>query len=120
MEHALPEWNETPGPEVRGYGRTEPRSSVRGVILTILALALLIASCGGDDKPAAKPDSQGDGRTPITFVTKSGKKPTLYAEIAQTIPELNVGLSKRPSDAGPVSCCTAVLRRSKADARPIC
>jgi len=36
-------------------------------------------------------------------VTKSGKKPTLYAEIAQTIPELNVGLSKRdsiPPDVG--------------------
>jgi len=36
-------------------------------------------------------------KTPITFVTRSGKKPTLYAEIAQTIPELNLGVSKRES-----------------------
>ncbi len=72
--------------------------------LLIVPLLLLVASCSGDDdKPASKPGSQGDGRTPITFVTKSGKKPTLYAEIAQTIPELNLGLSKRdsmPPDVG--------------------
>src|SRR5688572_27639482 len=70
----------------------------------MLALAFLVASCGGDDKPSGPPPgNQGDGRTPLTFATKSGKKPTLYAEIAQTIPELNVGLSKRqsmPPDVG--------------------
>jgi uncharacterized membrane protein (UPF0127 family) len=66
-------------------------------------VALLVA-CGGDDNPPGpQPGSQGDGRTAISFVTKSGKKPTLYAELAQTIPELNVGLSKRqslPPDVG--------------------
>jgi hypothetical protein len=74
-------------------------------LLLVSLLILLAASCGGDDKPAATPipDKQADGRTPITFTTRSGKKPTLYAEIAQTIPELNVGLSKRlgmPPDVG--------------------
>src|SRR4051812_39047356 len=99
MEHVLPGWNEKLPPEVRGYGRTQPRLSSRGVFFTLLALAFLIASCGGDDaKPApTPPNTQADGRTPISFVAKSGKKPTLYAEIAQTIPQLNVGLSKRDS-----------------------
>ena len=72
-------------------------------LLTVPIFLLLVACGGDDDKPVTKSGSQGDGRTPITFVTKSGKKPTLYAEIAQTIPELNVGLSKRdsiPPDVG--------------------
>ena len=66
-------------------------------LLLLSIVVLLVVSCGGDDKPATKPGSQGDGRTSIPFVTKSGKKPVIYAEIAQTIPELNVGLSKRGS-----------------------
>jgi uncharacterized protein len=73
-------------------------------ILLLAPLLILLIACGGDDKPSGpQPGSQGDGRTAITFETKSGKKPTLYAEIAQTIPELNVGLSKRqslPPDVG--------------------
>ena len=75
----------------------------RTSLALIVPLIFLLVACGGDDKPAAKPGNQGDGRTPLTFVTKSGKKPTLYAEIAQTIPELNVGVSKResmPPDVG--------------------
>jgi uncharacterized membrane protein (UPF0127 family) len=73
--------------------------------LLLLPFVLVLAACGADDKPSATatPDKQAEGRTPITFVTTSGKKPTLYAEIAQTIPELNVGLSKRdslPRDVG--------------------
>ena len=75
----------------------------RTSVALVVPLLLLLVACGGDDKPAAKPGSQGDGRTPLTFVTKSGKKPTLYAEIAQTIPELNLGVSKResmPPDVG--------------------
>jgi uncharacterized membrane protein (UPF0127 family) len=68
-------------------------------------LVLLVACGGGDDKPTATPtpNPQAEGRTALAFEAKSGKKPTLYAELAQTIPELNVGLSKRPSmppDAG--------------------
>jgi uncharacterized membrane protein (UPF0127 family) len=83
---------------------TQPRLSSLGVVVA-LTLALLITSCGGDDKPSSTPtpDSQAQGRTAITFTTQSGKKPTLYAEIAQTIPELNVGLSNRqslPPDVG--------------------
>jgi hypothetical protein len=74
--------------------------------LVLLSLLLVsVVACGGDDKPAATatPDKQAEGRTPLSFATRSGKKPTLYAEIAQTIPELNVGLSKRlgmPPDVG--------------------
>src|SRR6478672_6781104 len=89
----------TPRLESRGYERAKPRLLSRGVLFTLLALALFLVSCGGDTKPSATPtpDKQAEGRTPITFVTTSGKKPTLYAEIAQTIPALNVGLSNRQS-----------------------
>src|ERR1041384_2928134 len=82
--------------------------SLLAFVLPLLAV-LLLANCGGDDKPSPSPtpDKQAEGRTPITFVTTSGKKPTLYAEIAQTIPELNVGLSKR--DSMPPDVCMLFL-----------
>jgi uncharacterized membrane protein (UPF0127 family) len=75
------------------------------LLLLLVPLLFLIVSCSGDDKPSGTPtpNPQAQGRTPITFTAQSGKKPTLYAEIAQTIPELNVGLSKRdslPPDVG--------------------
>ena len=97
--------SKTPRLKSRGYERAEPRLFSLGVFLSLLGIALLLAACGGDDKPSATatPDKQAEGRTPITFVTTSGKKPTLYAEIAQTIPELNIGLSNRqsmPPDVG--------------------
>jgi uncharacterized membrane protein (UPF0127 family) len=75
------------------------------LLFAFALVSFVFAACGGDDKPAASPtpNPQAEGRTALSFVTKSGKKPTLYAEIAQTIPELNVGLSKRqsmPPDVG--------------------
>jgi uncharacterized membrane protein (UPF0127 family) len=92
-------WRESPG-----QAGAKPQLSSRGVWFVLLsALLVLVAACGGDDKPASQPGSRGDGRTPLVFVTKSGKKPTLYAEIAQTLPQINVGLSQRqslPPDVG--------------------
>jgi len=96
----------TPRQRRQAIGIEAGLTASRRVLLAIVPLLLLVASCGGgDDKPgaAATPDAQAQGRTPVSFVTKSGKKPTLYAEIAQTLPELNVGLSKRqslPPDVG--------------------
>ena len=74
----------------------------------LLTLVLAAAGCGGSDAATAPPAtatplSSGEGRTPIEIATKSGKRPVVYAELALTPQEANVGLSKRdslPPDAG--------------------
>jgi L-fuculose-phosphate aldolase len=45
--------SKTPRLKSRGYERPEPRLLSLGVFLSLLGIALLLAACGGDDKPSA-------------------------------------------------------------------